>query len=78
MIPKSCDACRISTGTSGEAIPSSYSGSVRLMTEFCSRYKASEVPDPYFGGAEGFETVLDLLEDACAGLLQHIRAERGV
>jgi protein-tyrosine phosphatase len=28
------------------------------------------VPDPYYGGAEGFEHVLDLLEDACSGLLQ--------
>jgi protein-tyrosine phosphatase len=27
------------------------------------------VPDPYYGGADGFEHVLDLLEDTCAGLL---------
>ena len=30
------------------------------------------VPDPYYGGSEGFEYVLDILEDACAGLLQSI------
>ena len=30
---------------------------------------ADRVPDPYYGGAEGFEYVLDVLEDACAGLL---------
>jgi len=35
-----------------------------------------EVPDPYYGGAEGFERVLDLLEDACAGLLETLLAER--
>ena len=33
-------------------------------------YHRGELPDPYYGGAEGFEYVLDLLEDACAGLLQ--------
>jgi len=31
------------------------------------------VPDPYFGGADGFERVLDMVEDAAAGLLKHIR-----
>ncbi|EJW99431.1 low molecular weight protein-tyrosine-phosphatase [gut metagenome] len=39
------------------------------MTEFCTRMVADHVPDPYYGGAEGFEYVLDVLEDACAGLL---------
>ena len=33
------------------------------------------VPDPYYGGAEGFEYVLDLLEDACAGLLEELIME---
>jgi protein-tyrosine phosphatase len=32
-----------------------------------------DVPDPYYGGAEGFEEVLDLVEPACAGLLQELR-----
>lgn len=41
------------------------------MTDFCRLHTdADHVPDPYYGGAEGFEYVLDLLEDACAGLLQ--------
>lgn len=31
---------------------------------------AGEVPDPYYGGPSGFELVLDLLEDACGGLLE--------
>ena len=47
---------------------------IRQMTEFCMEYAASEVPDPYYGGAAGFERVLDLLEDACAGLLQYVEA----
>jgi protein-tyrosine phosphatase len=33
------------------------------------------VPDPYYGGAQGFENVLDILEDACEGLLGKIREE---
>lgn len=40
------------------------------MTEYCTKFThADYVPDPYYGGAEGFEYVLDILEDACAGLL---------
>ncbi len=35
--------------------------------------KADEVPDPYGGGPAGFEHVLDLLEDACRGLLEALR-----
>lgn len=38
---------------------------------------SSGVPDPYYGGADGFETVLDLLEDACEGLLDAILEEQG-
>jgi protein-tyrosine phosphatase len=40
----------------------------------CRRLTSEEVPDPYYGGEEGFERVLDLLEDACAGLLETLRA----
>ena len=42
---------------------------IHRMTEYCTRSCADHVPDPYYGGAEGFEYVLDVLEDACAGLL---------
>jgi protein-tyrosine phosphatase len=34
-----------------------------------------EVPDPYFGGASGFEDVHEMVERACRGLLEHIRSE---
>ena len=40
------------------------------LTDFCTRHRAHEVPDPYYGGAAGFEAVLDLVEDACDGVLQ--------
>ncbi|MFK0375316.1 low molecular weight protein-tyrosine-phosphatase [Pandoraea sp. NPDC090278] len=41
---------------------------VRLM-DFATRHDATEVPDPYYGGAQGFETVLDYIEDGLDGLL---------
>ena len=43
------------------------------LTDFCTRHAATEVPDPYYGGAAGFEAALDLIEDACAGLLAALR-----
>ncbi len=42
------------------------------MTEFCRTKLVDYVPDPYYGGAQGFENVLDILEDACAGLLESL------
>ncbi|MEB3166450.1 MAG: low molecular weight protein-tyrosine-phosphatase [Cyanobacteriota bacterium] len=47
---------------------------VRPLLHHAERAGVSEVPDPYYGGAEGFEHVLDLLEEACRGLLEHLRA----
>lgn len=44
-----------------------------LFLEFAEWHTEREVPDPYFGGADGFERVLDMVEDAAAGLLRHIR-----
>ncbi len=46
---------------------------VKMMCDFCTRHREKEVPDPYYGGPEGFERVLDLLEDACQGLLQFLK-----
>ncbi len=40
------------------------------MTDFSKEWNYKEVPDPYYGGEEGFELVLDLLEDATRGLLE--------
>ena len=42
------------------------------MVDYCERLTPFEVPDPYYGGAAGFEEVLDILEDACSGLLRRI------
>ena len=46
---------------------------VRLFLEFAPGATVSEVPDPYYGGPNGFEEVLDLVEQASQGLLQHLR-----
>ncbi|MBD2103887.1 low molecular weight protein-tyrosine-phosphatase [Leptolyngbya sp. FACHB-261] len=50
-----------------------YRDKVRLMCEFCSRHPDQEVPDPYYGGEAGFGYVIDLLLDACEGLLQTLK-----
>jgi protein-tyrosine phosphatase len=46
-----------------------------LFLEFAERHAEREVPDPYYGGADGFERVLDMTEDAATGLLRHIRQQ---
>ena len=42
---------------------------IHRMTEYNRHFLHDHVPDPYYSGADGFELVLDLLEDACDGLL---------
>lgn len=51
---------------------------IHRMTDFSINKTYDHVPDPYYGGATGFELVLDLLEDACQGLLEHIRKQYGI
>lgn len=46
---------------------------VRLFLEFAPQQEPQEVPDPYYGGPNGFEEVLDLIESAARGLLKHLR-----
>lgn len=54
-----------------------YSQKVKLMCEFTSKYNLEEVPDPYYGGAKGFNLVIDLLVDAAEGLLKYVLAQQG-
>jgi protein-tyrosine phosphatase len=44
-----------------------------LFLEYSRHHAEREVPDPYYGGAAGFERVLDLIEDAAQGLLEELR-----
>jgi len=53
--------------------PPRHQGKLRRFTEFCQTHRADVVPDPYYGGGAGFEHVLDLVEDACTGLLLHVQ-----
>lgn len=48
---------------------------LHLMTDFSHNKKHDSVPDPYYGGTSGFYLVIDILEDACDGLLEHLRGE---
>ena len=49
---------------------------IRRMTDYCRNKQVDYVPDPYYGGASGFENVLDILEDACEGLLEAVKKEQ--
>lgn len=53
--------------------PSEFHDRIRLFLEFAPELGTSEVPDPYYGGPNGFEEVLDLIEDAARALLSHLR-----
>ena len=56
-----------------EDCPAEHLIKVRRLTEFCLTKDAPVVPDPYHGGAKGFDQVPDLIEDACEGLLHHVQ-----
>jgi protein-tyrosine phosphatase len=47
---------------------------IEPITRHCRQFGLEEVPDPYYGGEDGFEQVLDLLEDACGGLLDDLKS----
>lgn len=51
---------------------------VKMMCSFCREYSDQEVPDPYYGGADGFDYVIRLLMDACEGLLGAIAQEQNL
>lgn len=58
--------------------PMEHRARLGLFMEYGTRYAAVEVPDPYYGNLEGFEQVLDMVEDACTGLLVAIKKELGL
>lgn len=57
--------------------PADYSGSIRLFLEYAENWQEREIPDPYYGGRDGFETVLDMIRDASLGLLSEIENAHG-
>ena len=56
--------------------PAAARSQVSLFLEFAPETGVAEVPDPYYGGPNGFEEVLDLIEAASRGLIQHLRSAR--
>jgi len=50
-----------------------YGYKVKKFVKLCSKHNDIEVPDPYYGGQEGFEHVVDLLEDGCLNLIQELK-----
>ncbi len=53
-------------------MPDSYAGRCTLFLDYLNRQEGLEVPDPYYGGDEGFERVLDMIELASSNLLDEI------
>ena len=52
-----------------------YGDKVKLMCSYARHHQLKEVPDPYNGGQSGFDRVIDLLLDACTGLLDEVKAQ---
>lgn len=52
-----------------------YRSKVRKICDFCRHHQDTDVPDPYYGGDEGFRYVIDLLMDACEGFLDFLLQE---
>ena len=52
--------------------PPAMQDKIRLMLDFATEHEEDQVPDPYYGGARGFDYVLDLVEAASDGLLEKI------
>ncbi len=53
-----------------------YADKVKMMCSYCTQHSDQEVPDPYYGGESGFRYVIELLTDACSGLLDSIRQQQ--
>lgn len=49
-----------------------YSEKIKPVTDFCLIHRLRDVPDPYYSGPDGFELVLDILEDACEQIVRGI------
>ncbi|MFK7885989.1 MAG: low molecular weight protein-tyrosine-phosphatase [Gammaproteobacteria bacterium] len=48
---------------------------LHLFLDFTTEHNGQDVPDPYYGGRRGFERVLDLVETASAGLIEHLQSD---
>ncbi len=53
-----------------------YLSKIKIMTDFRQKMSNTYVPDPYYGGDNGFDLELDILEDSCEGLLKFINSAK--
>lgn len=53
--------------------PAGYESRLGMFLDFAKEYSTNEVPDPYYGGASGFDHVFDLVDSGSRGLLEDIR-----
>ncbi len=60
-----------------QSLPGAAEARIRLFSDFLPPGSPVDVPDPYYGGPEGFDRVLDLVEEGCANLLEELVAESG-
>ncbi|TVP78957.1 MAG: low molecular weight phosphotyrosine protein phosphatase [Puniceicoccaceae bacterium] len=49
-----------------------YRKKIKLFSEYCSEHAITDVPDPYYGGEDGFDHVMDIIEDGCRNLLKSL------
>lgn len=56
-----------------DACPEEHQHKIKLFLEYAPHLETQEVPDPYYGGVDGFERVLDLIEEASAGFLEQLK-----
>ena len=54
--------------------PPEHSHRIKMFLDFAANHPLQDVPDPYYGKADGFQLVLDMAEDGANGLLSHIRS----
>lgn len=55
--------------------PSNLQYKIQLFLDYAENFNEQEVPDPYYGGAKGFQFVLDLVEDASDGLIKRLTSQ---
>ena len=69
---------RLNHATLLDRSPPEHHERIRTLLEFAGKTAPADVPDPYYGGAKGFDDVLDLVESAVEGLLAEVRHRSGV
>ena len=61
-----------------ERAPAHHHGKIRRLLSFSRKYPNLDVVDPYYGGPQGFEENLDMIEDAVQGLIREITGDTRV